>query len=201
MSGPAARIWLADLAMLPEARLAPYVDWLGRQELARHGHFVRAERRNQFLAGRVLVRFALGALLGIDPRSIVLDAPPGRAPRLLAPAEPVAGISVSHSGRWVACAVSLQTALGLDIEVRDAGRDVMALAAQAFDAAACARLAGLPATERTHAFYAAWSEQEARFKLGVPAAGCMELPHDELAVVLCSAAPLAVPPVLELAAL
>ena len=197
MSAPAARagIWLADLAAVSDARLAGYLAWLGDDELARHGRFVRVERRRQFVAGRALLRLALGRLLDADPGAVLLDAQPGRAPRLLAPAVAVPGISVSHSGRWVACAVSLDAAVGLDIEVRDAGRDLLALAEQAFDAVTCTWLAALPDTTRVDAFYAAWSGHEARIKLGVPAACCIEVPHAELAMVLCGALPLAPPTV------
>ncbi|TWI66342.1 4'-phosphopantetheinyl transferase [Pseudoduganella lurida] len=193
------RIWLADTAGLDEERLATYSGWLNPGERSRQ--FVRPERRVQFIAARALLRMGIGALLNVRPQSVVLGGQAGRAPWLILPDAPLPGLSVSHSGRWVACAVSTQTALGLDIELRDAERDIDALAAQAFDEATCARLATLPVDERRRAFYAAWSLQEARFKLGAPAASCIELPHEELMVVLCSAQALAVPPVLEVVAL
>lgn len=197
----AARIWLARLA--DEAALARYAGWLTPQEAARATGFARPQRRRQFLAGRALLRIGLGDMLGIAPESIALDAVPGRAPTLLVPQGGVAGITVSHSGAWVACAASVDTALGLDIETRDAARDVMALARQSFDAAACEALAALAPAQRPDLFYAMWSELEARIKLGPAGQGgsCIALPHEELSMVLCSAAPLAAPPVLELVGL
>jgi len=194
----AARIWLARLA--DEAALARYALWLTPQEAARATGFARPQRRRQFLTGRALLRIGLGDMLGIAPEAIALDAVPGRAPALLAPQGGVAGISVSHSGAWVACAASVDTALGLDIETRGPTRDVMALAGQAFDTAARARLAALAPAERPDLFYAMWSELEARIKLGLEGQGgsCIALPHEELSVVLCSGAPLAAPPVLDL---
>jgi 4'-phosphopantetheinyl transferase len=84
------------------------------------------------------------------------------------------GFSIAHSGRWVACAVSAQTALGLDIEMKDGARDLNALAAQAFDSVEMSqweRLQGLPGDQRVEGFYRLWSEKEARFKLGITGGG------------------------------
>jgi 4'-phosphopantetheinyl transferase len=191
----AAQVWLARIDGLDEARLASYAQWLGAGE--RERSFVREARRRQFIAARALLRIAIGDLLGMPARSVELGGAPGRAPWLLAPAAALAGLSVSHSGPWVSCALSVDTALGLDIEMKDAGRDIAALAGQAFDAATCARLAALPEGARVDAFYGAWSAQEAGIKLGVAAGACYELPHEELAVVVCSGEPLAVAPRLE----
>jgi 4'-phosphopantetheinyl transferase len=110
----------------------------------------------------------------------------------LADGAPAPFFSLSHSGRWVACALSADTPLGLDIEMLDSGRDVLALAAQAFGAGAASRLAALPPAARSGAFYRLWSEREALYKLGdCPAPACVSLAHADLSIVLCSAQPLA----------
>ncbi|QBE65049.1 4'-phosphopantetheinyl transferase family protein [Pseudoduganella lutea] len=191
----AAHVWLARIDGLDEARFAEYRQWLSPGE--RERTFVREGRRRQFIAARALLRIAIGALLHVPARSVELGGAPGRAPWLAAPAVPMPGLSVSHSGPWVACALSADTALGLDIEMKDAARDIAALAEHAFDAATCARLAALPDGARIEAFYVEWSAQEARVKLGVAAEGCYALAHEELSVVVCSAVPLARPALLE----
>jgi 4'-phosphopantetheinyl transferase len=190
-----AGVWLAAIDGLDDARIAHYEAWLSASERART--FARPQRRRQFVAARALLRIAIGTLVDAAPESVELGGQAGRAPWLVAPDVPLPGLSVSHSGRWVACAVSASTALGLDIEVKDADRDVDALSGHAFDAGTCERLAALPAGERREAFYRAWSEQEARIKLGVTALGCHALAHEELAVVVCSAQELAAPPSLQ----
>jgi 4'-phosphopantetheinyl transferase len=172
--------------------------WLSASEVARYGRFVRSGRQRQFVIGRGLLRMALGRLLGLAPQDVHLEEQPGRAPRL-ALRDGLPGFSIAHSGRWVACAVSAQSALGLDIEMKTAGRDLAALAAQAFDAATLARWEQIPAHSRTDGFYALWSELEARYKLD-GAGQCVALAHPKLAVVLCSAEPLA-PPCIELVTL
>jgi 4'-phosphopantetheinyl transferase len=184
----AVHVWLADIGALDDARLDAYWHWLSDSERARS--FARPARLRQFIAARALLRIAAGGLLGVPPQAVVLGGHAGRAPWLIAPAVPMPGLSVAHSGDWVACALSTETALGLDIEVKDADRDVDALAEHAFDAATCARLASLAPSARRQAFYAAWSEQEARIKLGTDAAACVQLRHEALSVVVCGAQPL-----------
>ena len=184
----AARILLARTDGLDDARLAYYGEWLSAGE--RERTFVRPARRRQFIAARALLRIGLGTMLHVPPHAVVLGGRAGSAPWLIAPGVPMPGLSVSHSGHWVACALSGDAPLGLDIELPDPARDVAALAEHAFDTATCARLAVLPEDERRRAFHAAWCGQEARVKLGLEGAACVELAHPELAIVICSTVPL-----------
>lgn len=202
-----ASLWMVDADAVADADLLRYRGWLSPGETARYQRFVRAQRQRQFVVGRVLLRMALGRLLGVAPQDIGLEEQVGKAPRLAAPVPKglTPGFSISHSGRWVACATSAQSALGLDIEMRDPGRDLEALAAQAFDTgemAQWARIRKLPDDERVDGFYRLWSEKEARFKLSETASGhCVALPHAELSVVVCSALPLVRAPQIELVTL
>lgn len=198
---------MVDADAVTEAELQRLRGWLSPGEMARHQRFVRAYRQRQFVVGRVLLRMALGRLLGVAPQDVRLEEQVGKAPRLAAPVlkgvQP--GFSIAHSGRWVACAVSAHTALGLDIEMKDGTRDLNALAAQAFDSVEMSqweRLQGLPDEQRVEGFYRLWSEKEARFKLGVTGGGhCLVLPHAELSMVLCTEQPLERAPAIELVTL
>lgn len=197
---PGATIWLLDSRCIDPAQQTQHEAWLGAGEAARYARFVRPQRQRQFLLGRALLRVAMGKLLGVAPAAIALEERPGQAPRLLSPADGP-HFSIAHSGHWVACALSVTTPLGLDIEMRDPRRDVLALARQAFGAAVAAELEQLPLEEGRAAFYRRWSEAEARYKLGREAASCVALDHAELAIVLCCAAPLAQAPALVLSGL
>ena len=195
---------MVDADAVADADLLRFRDWLSAGELARYQRFVRAQRLRQFVVGRVLLRKALGRLLNVEAREIQLEEQVGKAPLLVSPVVKggMPGFSIAHSGRWVACAVSAQTSLGLDIEMRDAGRDLAALAAQAFDARGMARWEGLPEARRVDGFYRMWSEKEARFKLGGGAGGhYVAVPHDELSVVICSESPLDEAPRMEVVSL
>jgi 4'-phosphopantetheinyl transferase len=191
-----AWLWMVDADAVAEAELLRFRDWLSAGEVARCQRFVRAQRLRQFVVGRILLRKALGRLLNVAPREVRLEEQVGKAPLLVSPVPKggMPGFSIAHSGRWVACAVSAQTALGLDIEMRDPGRDLSALAAQAFDEREVAlweRSLQMPEAQRVDAFYRMWSGKEARFKLGAASGGhCVVVPHAELSVTVCSESPL-----------
>src|SRR5450830_1273773 len=195
-----ATIWLADARRVDTAQFPRFESWLSATEAARYGRFRRPLRQRQFLLGRAMLRLAMGQMLGLPPAGITLEERPGQAPLLLAPpAGPY--FSIAHSGSWIACAVSSEAALGLDIEVCDPHRDVLALALRAFGAAVSDELAAMPQSARTAVFYQRWSASEAAYKLGQDAGSSVTLAHPALSIVLCSATPLAQPPVLRVTTL
>jgi len=195
MAAPGATlVWLVDAGALSGAALDAYAGWLGESERERCARFVRAERRRQFIVGRVLLRLALGRLLGVAPRSIALRERPGNAPALESPAQHGVGFSISHSGPWVACAASSMSLLGLDIERIDEGRDVLALAEQAFGPAAVSQLRALEGSDRLRTFYRMWCRHEAHIKLGGPGAADHAYEAQGLAICLSAAQPLAAAP-------
>jgi 4'-phosphopantetheinyl transferase len=187
-------LWLLDADTLSDAALGGYAAWLGEGERQRCARFVRAERRRQFIAGRALLRLALGRLLGTDPRAIVLRERPGDAPALESPVPAGLGFSISHSGPWVACAASTVSRLGLDIERIDAGRDLLALAEQALGRDAVLELRALAGAARVQAFYRSWCLHEARFKLGSASAADYLFEQPGLALALSAERPLAPAP-------
>lgn len=189
-----AQVWLIDCRDIEDAALAHYSEWLGPCETLRLARFVRRERRRQFLVGRVVLRQALGQVLGVPARTLKLLERPGCAPLLDLPGQTLPGFSLSHSGPWVACALSSSTAIGLDIELLDAARDIDALAAQALEPQQQAWLAGRAASTRVRDFYELWSGQEARYKLNEPAVFETTIYHPELSLALCSAQRLASDP-------
>ncbi|MCS0627840.1 4'-phosphopantetheinyl transferase superfamily protein [Telluria mixta] len=197
MTDRAAIVRLLDARTLDDGVLAQCTALLDESERLRLARFVRRERRNQFIAGRVLARRTLGAVLGVAPETVRLVERPGAAPALAVPEAGAAGFSISHSGAWIACAASATGRVGLDVEVVDPARDIDALAAQAFDASQQAWLAARPAASRLGDFYRAWSTLEARFKLGTAAAATFDLSRPGLSIVVCCEYELAAPPVVE----
>lgn len=192
-----AIVRLLDAGSLDDGVLARCIDWLDDSERERLARFVRRERRTQFIAGRVLARRTLGAVLDVAPETVRLVERPGAAPALAVPDAGAAGFSISHSGSWIACAASATGRIGLDVEVVDPARDIDALAAQAFDASQQAWLAARPAASRLADFYRIWSTLEARFKLGAAAAATFDLSRPGLSIVLCCEHEPALPPVVE----
>lgn len=197
-----ATIWLANIAGLADATVDGWAAELGPAERLRDGAFVRQARRHQFVAGRRLLRRVLAASSGLPDSAILVEERAALAPLVTLGdgRRPTPYFSISHSGPFVACAVSVQSPLGLDIEMADPARDVEALARQAFsqDEAASVAAAG---EQRSRRFYELWSRKEALYKLGAPAAGCVHLAHPALAICLCSALPLRDAPALQAIAL
>ena len=187
-------VWLVDSQAIDPDALASYAAWLAQSERDRCARFVRPERRLQFIVGRALLRSALGRLLDRAPETILLHERAGLAPALPDVAD--VGFSISHSGRWVACAAGRGVALGLDIERSDPARDVMALAEQAFDAQEVRALQAQMPEARHAAFYRMWCAYEARIKLARPSVAEYSLEAGGLAGVLACDRPLAQAPVL-----
>ena len=76
------------------------------------------------------------------------------------------GFSLSHSGPWITCALSLQAAPGIDIELKKPRRDFAPMSEAAFLVEEAAWLARQPPDQQPAAFYQLWSGKEALFKLG-----------------------------------
>lgn len=193
-----AKIWLVDSSLIEDRELACYTSWLGPTELQRYQRFVRQERQRQFLLGRILLRQSLSQLLDVPVSTLQLTERTGNAPQLDFPACPDLGFSLSHSGNWVACAVSASTRLGLDIELLNPDRDFSALALHAFDTAENAWLQQQDAGNHMRNFYRLWTSREARMKLNAKlnaaSPECLHFPHPELSITLCSAGQFTSPP-------
>ena len=158
------KIFFLDLNSLSTSGLLPMLHQLSPTELVRYHGFARELRRSQFLAGRLILRYAVAQTLGRPAADIVLLERPNLGPLLLIGGQPHdCGFSISHSANWVACACSATAKLGLDIELRDPRRNVCALAARSFDPQDLHWFSTQP--DQVAAFYQLWSRKEARFKL------------------------------------
>lgn len=144
---------LVDFHRLDLSRLR-----LTEEDHAQAAGFRRALRRQQYLAGRFLLRGLLRRRFGAAAADWRIDSETGRPPRLRdAPVR----LSVSHSDRWVAAAIGIATPLGVDVERNDRERDFVALS----------QLLGFeldPVSEdpqaRRSAWYRHWVVYEARLK-------------------------------------
>lgn len=198
MVHPTTLLLLADMSEMNEVAADKYAKWLGDSERRRSNAFTRDERRRQFIAGRALLRSALAELFGIMPADIALTERFSQCPELTFPLMPHVGFSISHSGKWVACAVSNVSKVGLDIERIDKSRDVLALAENVFTSTDLAVLANCSEHQRHECFYRMWCSYEAKFKLGQKSAVNYQLDALEVAGALACATPLARAPVFTL---
>jgi len=162
---PSAVILLHDANHLADDQRDRFLACLSEAELLRYRRFVRPVRQREFLLGRILLRFAAAHLAGAAFDAVQVTERKSQAPLIRLPAAAAPHFSLSHSRGWVACAASIDTALGLDIETLDPGRDVDAIGRAAFSAAESNWLSSRAAQDKVADFYALWSSKEALFKL------------------------------------
>lgn len=176
-SGSSTRLTLQSVEAIHSGLSGLGLDWLGNAERERLCTMTAPRRRAQFIAGRWLARQCLAARAGGHWQDYALSAPDDGAPQVLA-APPSAGdpgyFSLSHSGDWLACAVSTQP-VGVDVECSDRARDFQALNEWMHEPQA---LQDMPADPREQQawFYAQWTLKEAWLKQVTSAAPAASRP-------------------------
>ena len=177
----------------------PFVAYLSSSEQDRFQRIMRDQRKLQFLVGRMLLRHSVVQLSGYPIEAISVTERDRQAPLLeIVGFEATPFFSISHTGDWVACAISADVAIGLDIEQYNAKRDLEAIARHTFGPDELSWFQQQP--DQVSAFYRLWSIKEARFKLTqgytiLTNEHCYEVQYPDFTIVLMSAESLAVPPV------
>lgn len=168
---------------------------LDEVERERYAGYRRTADKQRFLTGRALIRAAAARELGVAPGEVVLDSScfdcgkPHGKPRVVGSALEV---SVSHSGGWVALALTEGAPVGVDVEeVRDA--EVDGLAGICFSPAELATFQAVPEADRQGAFFTYWARKEAVIKatgkgMSVAMSKLTLTAHDEAPRVLGSEA-------------
>jgi Phosphopantetheinyl transferase len=149
----------------PDAARPWHRELFTADELGRADAYRRPEDRDRFTVGCATSRLVLGRLLGLAPADVPLrrdcascGRPHGR-PRL--PGDEL-HLSVSHSGDWVAVAVTDLGPVGVDVERH--ARRAAELADAVLSPAEAAALARLPEAERGTALIEYWARKEAVLK-------------------------------------
>jgi len=180
--GASPWLWLADIG--PAAQpdwFEQHRAWLSASEQARLQRIVRAERRDQLMAGHILLRRLVAARTGVAPREVdVCSQPDGRV-ELIAP--PGWQPSLAHSKQWVAALLERgQTGTGVDIERMQPDRQIQTIV----------KLVCSIEAESVEQAYLAWAQREAELKAGPDAAGTWVATWAGNALAVCASAPPAV---------
>jgi 4'-phosphopantetheinyl transferase len=139
--------------------------WLSPDEQARAARFAFAPLRQRFTAGRAVLRWLLGAYLGIDPATLTFSygergkpaLEPGPWPHDLA-------FNLAHSDDVALFALARGGRVGVDVErIRGDVADAQ-LAERYFSKREAAELAALSSDQRERAFFQAWTRKEAYLK-------------------------------------
>lgn len=153
--------WTVALATIPEALWPRLLDLLDTAERDRAARFVFERHRRQHIAAHALKRLMLAAMGGAPPRSWTFEAPSGGKPKV-GPG-PGPHFNISHCDGLVACAISDDLELGVDVEpvARKAPLDL----AQTYFAPEEVRwLTGLPPSGQPFGFFRLWTLKEAYIK-------------------------------------
>ena len=152
-------VWRIDLDTTPAALFPPPEP----AESERAARFVTPDLSHRYLRSHAALRAILHRELGHAPR--IADADGGK-PYL--PDTPRWQFNLSHSRGTALVAVSLDVAVGVDVEWIRPHRDPEAIAERFFPPSEAAAFLALPDADRDRAFFRAWTRLEAMWKaLGV----------------------------------
>lgn len=110
-------IWV-DVSRMTSQAAEAMLPRLSADEVARFHRYRHPLSAFQFLAGRLLVRGWLAAVTGVAPSDWqIVEGPRGRPAIAHPPTD--WSFNLAHSGGLVACALSLQSQIGVDLEHLD----------------------------------------------------------------------------------
>ena len=155
-------VWLME----DTAAALPWLDavsaTLGDDTRAVLSTLTRDSVRRRFVLSRLLLRTAVSRYMDCDPATLVVTERRGDAPLVTRMDGDQPSVSLSHSGAWIACAVSADP-IGVDIEDTTRARDLRAISAWFYSDPEHAWM--LRQADPGLAFYRLWTGKEAVFKL------------------------------------
>jgi 4'-phosphopantetheinyl transferase len=122
-----------------------------------------ADRRSSLVA-RALVRTTLSRYAPVAPDAWRFERAAGGRPEIASPTGTRLRFNLSHTRELVACAVALDTDVGVDVERVEDHADLLDLAATVMSDDEFAAFRSQPAAERPRRFFAAWTLKEAYLK-------------------------------------
>lgn len=158
---PRILVWTVALQEAPEALWARLGAMLDEVERGRALGFVFELHRRQFVAAHALKRVMLSVVSGTVPGSWAFETGSSGKPRVTALPGP--HFNLSHSEGLVACAVSNELEVGIDVEPvnRDAPLEIARIH---FAPAEQSWIAALPRSEQALGFWRVWTLKEAFIK-------------------------------------
>jgi len=170
--------------------VAAYEALMSADEAARYRRFRAVSARREHLVARALVRTTLSRYTGVPPRAWRFTCTSHGRPKIAAPST-FRGIrfSLSHTAGIVACAVTVDRDIGIDVESVHRSPAPIAIAERFFSAAEVTVIGNLPEPERVERVYEYWTLKESYTKargLG------LSIPFDRFSFDLAHAPPISV---------
>jgi len=147
------------------AREAAYLALLCETERARHAQFKFAEDRHCFLVAHALLRTTLSRYAAVPPGQWRFRTAAHGRPEIAFPAAATSlRFNLSHTRGLVACAVTTQRDVGVDVERIDGRRAADDVWKRYFSPSEIEALAKLSSAARTDAFFDYWTLKESYIK-------------------------------------
>jgi 4'-phosphopantetheinyl transferase len=157
-------LWRCSLA-LGEAERGSLVALLDRKERERSDRMRIGEVRQRFDVSHGRLRQILSRYMDAEPADLQFGAAEGGKPHLRSSSEgPGVQFSLSHSGDLALIGVTIDHAIGVDVEIVRDSVDIDLVARRQFAPGEVARLFNVTGTERVSAFYTCWTRKEAYLK-------------------------------------
>lgn len=145
--------------------IASYHELLTPEESARQQRFFSPKHRHQQLLTRALCRSVLSLYTGVDPADWRFEAGEFGKPDVVAPAGYAwLRFNLSNTDGLVACAVTRDCELGVDVENMQRRGETVAIADRYFSASEAEALKALPESEQRERFFRYWTLKEAYIK-------------------------------------
>jgi 4'-phosphopantetheinyl transferase len=182
-------LWLLDLERHRSQSFSAGALLLDDEEQRRADRFRRERDRQQYRLTRTTVRNVLSSYCrDIEPARWRFSKNLHGKPAIASPQpnKPIC-FNISHSGRWLAIAVSASEGAGVDVEMISDARSMLAIAGRYFCPSEYSSLCDLTPAESALRFYELWTLKEAYSKaLGnalVPTLGQLEISFpDEVSI-------------------
>ncbi|HNV83612.1 MAG TPA: 4'-phosphopantetheinyl transferase superfamily protein [Arenimonas sp.] len=160
-----SRLAVANLELLAQDSLIKDLNWLSEAERVRYHSISSVSRKRQYLAGHYSIRRLASSMFQCSASNWDYHQAASniRFLRSALPELPDLHVSISHSGKWLAAAVS-QSPIGIDIEGYGKSRNWLAIARHIFSEDEIVHLEACESGELEQYFYLYWTMKESSAK-------------------------------------
>jgi 4'-phosphopantetheinyl transferase len=167
--------------------LAAYEAWLAPDERARRARYLFEHSRLEYLLTRALVRSTLSRYAPVAPGAWTFVKNEHGRPEIEAREHAWIRFNLSNTRGLIACALSRDLPVGVDVEDAERSGETVAIADRFFSAREVAALRALPEEQRRGRFFDYWTLKEAYIK----ARGMgLAIPLDQFSFLLDEAPPI-----------
>ena len=162
-----AHVWYQRTDTISPPALAAARGLLSADERAKCDRFRLAGDRRDYTAAHALVRLLLSHYCAITPQNWIFETTPGKKPELPAGLRGTGSrlrFSLSHARGIVACAITADGDIGIDVERTDVTFDCSSIASRYCSDDEIAQLNNCDPQERSTRFIEMWTLKEAYLK-------------------------------------